>query len=406
MKVEASRTSSSTYTLKIEVPAKQVSAKIQDMFRHVAHEVVVPGFRRGKVPRRLLEAQLGKGFLDEDVQNQLMEETLPKALEQEALRPLSSPETRVVEYEEGKAFSFEVDIEVLPEIEFPDFADVKVQVEEKPEPNDEDVERVLDELQVQHATLFPKAAGEVAALGDVAVIRMAKGEAREILLSEGSDLSAQVVGHIAGESIEIKLEDQEFSLTVDELKSMEKPDLEELAAVVDKEDGAELLADIKSQLQERSDHEHLQEMRYAVLDAIIEKADVPVPPRLKEEVINHELATLERSGRVGALNEDDRVSYAEGAEQRLQREVALEALKRQNEALKLDDAAFKEIIEAEAKQRDINPVKFEALLEREGSLQRFRAQKEDERVLDYLMEQVELKQPEKKTTKTKKEKSS
>ena len=398
MKVEAKETSASTYTISIQLPVKQVTEKFQQMFRDVARQVNVPGFRQGKVPRRLLEAQLGQGFLDEDVQNALMEEAIPEALAQLSLRPLSRPETRVIDFAEGKDFSFEVDIEVLPKIEFPAFADIQVEAEPKPTLSEEDVDRILDDLKVRHATLLPKPEGEGAALEDVAVIELEDGEPREILLAQGSELSEQLVGHQVGETLSVTVESQPFSLTLTALKVLEKPDLQELAQTLNKDGEDDLIAEVKSQLQEQQDHEYLQRTRYKVLDAIIEKADVPVPPRLQEEVIEQELTMLQRSGRVGALDDDDRTSYAEGAEQRLQREVALESLKRQHEDLKLSDENFDKIIEAEAAERDMNPVKFKAVLEREGTLQRFRSQKEDERILDSLVEQVTLIKPKTKTS--------
>lgn len=400
MKVEAKETSDSTYTVSIQVPAKRVGEKFKQMFQEVARQVNVPGFRPGKVPRPLLEAQFGRGFLDEDVQNALMEEAIPEALEQVALRPLSRPETRVVDFAEGKDFSFEVDVEVLPKIEFPAFDQVTVEVEPQPTPSDEDVDRILNDLKVQNATLLPKPEGEAAALEDVAVIDLGDGQTREILLAEGSQLSQQLLGHKAGETLSVTVESHPFEITLKALKVLDKPDLEELAQTLGKESQDELIAEVKSQLKEQQDHEHLQRTRYKVLDAIIEKANVPVPPRLQEEVIEQELALLQRSGRVGTLDEDDRASYAEGAEQRLRREVALEALKRQHEQLKLSDEDFESMIEAEAAKQQMNPVKFKAVLEREGTLQRFRSQKEDERVLDYLVEQVNLVQPKAKKEKT------
>lgn len=390
MKVEAKETSTSTYTLTVEVPAKTVNQKVQEVFRQVAHQVRMPGFRPGKVPRSLLEMQFGEDFLDADVQTALIEENLPKALEQESLRPLSRPQTRIINYEEGKEFTFEADIEVLPKIEFPDFSTIKVEVDADPAPSDEDVDRVIEDLKTQHATLIPKAENDEAAIDDVLVVELGEGDTREILLSEGSDLADQLVGHKVGETVTIQLEEQDFSLTLKELKAMEKPDLDELADVLDKEDGKELLEEIQSQLQERMDEEYENKVRYQVLDAIIEASDVPVPPRLKEEVIDQEIEMLQRSGRIGALNDDDRSAYAEGTEQRLQREVALESLKRSQPELKLDDDKFEEILKEEASLRNLNPVKFKALLEKENSLQRFRSQKEDEQVLDHLVDAVKV----------------
>lgn len=390
MKVEAKETSTSTYTLTVEVPAKTVNQKVQEVFRQVAHQVRMPGFRPGKVPRSLLEMQFGEDFLDADVQTALIEENLPKALEQESLRPLSRPQTRIINYEEGKEFTFEADIEVLPKIEFPDFSTIKVEVDADPAPSDEDVDRVIEDLKTQHATLIPKAENDEAAIDDVLVVELGEGDTREILLSEGSDLADQLVGHKVGETVTIQLEEQDFSLTLKELKAMEKPDLDELADVLDKEDGKELLEEIQSQLQERMDEEYENKVRYQVLDAIIEASDVPVPPRLKEEVIDQEIEMLQRSGRIGALNDDDRSAYAEGTEQRLQREVALESLKRSQPELKLDNEKFEEILKEEAALRNLNPVKFKALLEKENSLQRFRSQKEDEQVLDHLVDSVKI----------------
>lgn len=392
MKVETKETSSSTVTLSVEVPAERVAQKFQQLLREVAQQVRIPGFRPGKVPRRLLEAQLGEGFLNEDVQTALIEEAVPVALEQAALRPLSRPETRVISFEEGKPFAFELDVEVLPKIEFPELSTISVEADPEPVPSDDDVTRVLEELKVQHATLLPKEGG-VAELGDVAVVAVGDGQDRELLLSEDSDLSQQLIGHEAGQDVAIKLDEQAFTLALKAVKQLDKPDLEELAQALDHDSQGALLEAIKSQLQERLNQEHKQRTRYKVLDAIIERAEVPVPPRLKEEMLNHELALLERSGRVGALDDDDRAAYAEGAEQRLRREVALESLKRQDESLRLDDAAFETIVNTLAEAQGINPVKFKAVLEREKSLTRFRTQKEDEHALDLLISRIQFTQP-------------
>jgi trigger factor len=206
-------------------------------------------------------------------------------------------------------------------------------------------------------------------------------------------LAEQLSGHKVGESIGVNVQEQDFELKLTEIKEMEKPDLEELASTLEKDNKDELVDEIKSQLQERLDQDHLQKTRYKVLDAIIELADVPVPPRLKDEVIEHELNALARSGRVGAISDDDRSAYAEGAEERLKREVALESIKRQNEDLKLSDDDFETILNEAAEEQNMNATKFKALLERDNSLQRFRSQKEDERVLDYLVEQVDMSKP-------------
>jgi len=394
MKVEATSTGAGSYTLTVELPAERVSSKLKEAFRQVARDVVIPGFRRGHVPRALLEAQFGKDFLDEDVQQQLIEETLPQAHQQQGLRPVSSPQTKVVAFEEGKPFVYEANVEVLPEVEFPELSAVTVEADPEPQPDEAAVDDVLEDLKLRHATLVPKGEGGVAEFEDVAVIRVGEQEPREIMLSEDSDLSKQLVGHKPGDEVEVTLEEQTLTLSLQDVKAVEKPDPEELAATLDEEDEAALRAKIQADLGEHLKEEHRRATRYKVLDALIAQAEVPVPPRLKEEAIEHELNQLERSGRYGPLSEDDRSAYAEGAAERLQREVAIEALKRQVEGLKLSDEDFERALEAEAAKREMNPVKFRALLERDQALSRFRGQIEDERVLDYLVEHVNLVKPE------------
>ncbi len=394
MKVEATSTGAGSYTLTVELPAERVSSKLKEAFRQVARDVTIPGFRRGHVPRALLEAQFGKDFLHEDVQQQLIEETLPQALQQEGLRPVSSPQTKVVEFEEDKPFVYEASIEVLPEVAFPELSAVTVEEDPEPQPDAAAVDDVLEDLKLRHATLVPKGEGGVAEFEDVAVIQVGEQEPREIMLSEDSDLSKQLVGHKPGEAVQVTLEEQTLTLSLRDVKAVEKPDLEELAATLDEEDEAALRAKIQADLGEHLKEEHRRATRYKVLDALVAQSEVPVPPRLKQEAIEHELNQLERSGRYGSLSEDDRSAYAEGAAERLQREVAIEALKRQAPELKLSDEAFEQALEAEAAKREMNPVKFRALLERDEALGRFRGQLEDERALDYLVEHVNLVKPE------------
>jgi FKBP-type peptidyl-prolyl cis-trans isomerase (trigger factor) len=80
--------------VRVEVPAEQVSRKVEELFRRVSRQIHLPGFRPGHVPRAVLEARFGKDFLNEDAQAELIEEYLPQALQQLQLRPVSPPQTK------------------------------------------------------------------------------------------------------------------------------------------------------------------------------------------------------------------------------------------------------------------------------------------------------------------------
>lgn len=392
VKAEVKEERPSAVTLTVEVPAERVDRVLEEVFRRVSRDMEIPGFRRGHVPRRLLEARLGKDFLDEDAQSELIEEALPRVLEEHALEPVSRPVTRILEFGAGKPFRFEVEVEVLPQLELPDLASIEVTADPLPRPTPAEVDRALEELRLEHATLVPKPPDSRAEAGDSCVVRLPNGAEREITLHGESALARQLIGHRAGEAVEVELEGLEgrHRLELVALKAVERPDDAELAALLNLEDEEALQGEVASQLEEQLQRRHERATRLKVLDAVVERMEVEVPPRLKEEVLARELEALERSGSIGPLSEQDRADYAEGAQQRLKREIVLETVKRQ-QGLKLTEEEFEAHLVEEAQKREMNPVKFKALLEREGRLQSFRSALEDERALDFLCERVKVK---------------
>jgi trigger factor len=148
-----------------------------------------------------------------------------------------------------------------------------------------------------------------------------------------------------------------------------------------------LQEDIREKLKERIKNEQEQKVRLALLDAVIAKSQVKVPQRLVAELLEEERKLLQRSGR--QLSEEDVATLKEALEQRLKRDRVLQAIK-QKENIRLSDEQFEEFLKQEAERRGTNPVKFKALLEREGQLDRLRQDRENQQVLDLLVEKAHI----------------
>jgi trigger factor len=157
-------------SIHVEVEEEKVAAALDQAYRKVVKRVVIPGFRKGKTPRSILEARLGKEVLYEEAVEILLAEAYEEAVRETAIEPIQQPEIDIVQMEEGKPFIFDVKVEVLPEVELGESKGVSAVVPEV-KVGDDEVENQLKLLQQRHGRLVD--AGDKAIDdGDVAVIEL------------------------------------------------------------------------------------------------------------------------------------------------------------------------------------------------------------------------------------------
>jgi trigger factor len=157
-------------SIHVEVEEEKVAEALDQSYRKVVKRVVIPGFRKGKTPRSILEARLGKEVLYEEAVEILLAEAYEEAVRETAIEPIQQPEIDIVQMEEGKPFIFDVKVEVLPEVELGEYKGVSAVVPEV-KVGDDEVENQLKLLQQQHGRLVD--AGDKAVDdGDVAVIEL------------------------------------------------------------------------------------------------------------------------------------------------------------------------------------------------------------------------------------------
>lgn len=390
MKATKESKSPTQVTVRVEIPAETVSRKLDELFRHASREIRLPGFRPGHVPRAVLEARFGKDFLNEDAQAALIEEYLPQALQQLQLRPVSPPQTKPGEFDPQKDFIFEAEIEVLPEVTVRNYTGIAVQDIPVQPVQDSDIDAVVERLREEHATLLPKG-GERSAVveaGDIVEVKIA-GDARirEWPATPG-ELTEKLIGHKIGETVTLTTDEQQIELRIEGVKILEKPNLEELARTLGHETMADLRTKIRQELEESRARRRERELKLKILDAIVAQTAVELPQRFIEQLVAQELERWQQQGLPEPSAEDVK-KLKESIEQRVRRELVLEAIKKQ-EGLSLSDADFERLLEDEARKRQMQPIKLRALLEREGRLASFRSEHEDERVLQFLYERAKI----------------
>lgn len=389
MKASKETKSATQVTVKVALPAEVVRRKLDELFLQASHEIELPGFRRGHIPRAVLEARFGRDFLNEEAQDELIREYLPQALRELGLRPVSPPQTKPLEFAAQKDFVFEAEVEILPEVTVQNYTGLEIEDITLSAVQETDIDAVVEKMRIDQATLAPKQGANAALVeaGDVVAVQ-APGEdrLREWQVST-SDPTEALIGHRVGEHVALPT-DKRLSVQIESVKVLEKPDLLELAKVSGHDTIEALRGKIRQELEAGRAQRRERELKLKLLDKIVEQTPFELPGRFVDGLVAQELELFQKRG-LPEPSADDVKKLKAAIEQRVRRELVLETLKKQ-EHLSLNEQDFAQLIEAEAQKRAMSPVKLRALLEREGQLESYRSEREDERVLQFLYERAKV----------------
>ena len=308
--------------LTVEVPFEELKPSLDAAYRKIAAQVTIPGFRKGKVPPRVIDQRFGRGVVLEEAVNEALPRFYGEAVEANDVKALGQPEVDVTELEDGKHLTFTAEVDVRPEFELPDYDGMEVTVEDA-EVTDAEVDEQLDGLRERFATLTgvdrPAADGDFVSIDLSAAV---DGETIEDLTAKGlsyqvgqgsllDGLDEAIVGLSVGGNREFATTlvggdhaGKEASVTV-EVKSVKERELPELdddfaqtASEFDTLD--ELRADVRSRVESMKKVQQGVQARDRVLEALLAKVDIPLPEGvIKAEVDarHHNLAhQLEAAG--------------------------------------------------------------------------------------------------------------
>lgn len=304
MSVQVEKLENSMAKLTIEVPAEELEKALQSAYMKNKDKISVPGFRKGKVPRQMVEKMYGAAIFYEDAANELIPEAYEKAVEECGEDIVSSPEIDVVQIEKGQPFIFTAEVALKPEVKLGKYKGVKVEMSETAV-TDEEVDAEINKERERNARNI-EVTDRAVKDGDMTVIDFegfvdgvafdsGKGENYPLTIGSGAFIPGfeeQLVGAEIGNEVEVNVTFPEdyhaedlkgkaavFKCTVKEIKEKELPELDdEFAAEVSEfETLAEYKADVKVKLTEKKEKDAKDAKEAAVIEAIVEDSEMEIP---------------------------------------------------------------------------------------------------------------------------------
>ena len=298
MSVQVEKLEKNMAKLTIEVSAQDLEKAIEDAFQKNKNKISVPGFRKGKVPRKMVEKMYGQEIFYEDAANALIPEAYEKALDECTEDIVSSPKIDVVQIEAGKPFVFTAEVALKPEVKLGKYKGVTVD-KVSTEVTDEEVDAEVGRERENNArnvevTDRPVKDGDITTIDfegfvDGVPFEGGKGENYPLTIGSGTFIPGfeeQLIGAEIGREVEVNVtfpEDYQaeelkgkaavFKCTVKEIKEKELPELDdEFASEVSEfETLAEYKADVRGKLEEKKAKEAKDAREAAVIDAIVKE---------------------------------------------------------------------------------------------------------------------------------------
>lgn len=358
--------------LTIEVPAEELEKAMQNAYLRAKNRITIPGFRKGKAPRKMIEQMYGKGIFLEDAANALIPEQYSKALEECDLEIVSQPEIDVTQIEPGKAFIFTAEVAVKPEVTLGEYKGLEVPKAET-EVTDEEIEAELKKEQEKNSrTITVEDRG--AENGDIATIDFegfvdgtafegGKGTDYPLTLGSGSFIPGfedQLVGAKAGDHVEVNVTFPEeyqskdlagkaavFQCDVKKVETKELPELDDDFAqdVSEFDTLVEYKEDIKKNLTERKEREARTAKENAAVDKAIENAQMEIPDAMIETQISQMLDDFSRRMQSQGLTMEQYMQFTGMTADKMREEMKPQALKRIQTRLVLEKIAETENIQ-------------------------------------------------------------
>lgn len=304
MEARLEKIESSEAHIEISVDAEKMEEGFEHAYRKVVKQVSVPGFRKGRVPRQLLEAHYGKEVLFQDALEYIVPLAYEEALKMVNIDPIADPEFDIQDLNPGEEFIFKAIVAVKPEVQLGDFANIEITIPQL-DVNETEVEHRLEDMQQRYAEVGEKT-DEPAILGDTVTIdfegfldgfAFIGGKGEDYPLELGSDtfipgFEPQLVGVKTGETKDIEVTFPEeyheedlagkpvvFKVLVKKITTKRLRELnDEFAQEVSEFDTIEeLRADIKKNLEMIRDNQKKEMIQQAVIEEAVGRCEIELP---------------------------------------------------------------------------------------------------------------------------------
>lgn len=310
-------------TLKITAPAAEVNAGYKKTVQKIADQANIPGFRKGKAPRAIIEMHYGKEAVKQEAFEIVANKAYSEALDQEKLIPVSDPKVEESTFEEGKDMELTIKVTLKPEPELGEYKGLHVEKKEV-EVTDEQVDAQIKDMMGRDAKMVVAEEGAVIEKGDFAIIDFAGtvdgepfsgGEGKGYPLEVGSNsfipgFEDQLVGLSKGDSTDVEVTFPEdyfvkdlagkeaiFKVNIQDVKRKELPELndEYVASKTDFKTVEELRANYKERMQKAAEANAKAEYEHELIDLAVANAKFSVPEIMIEDKISQMVEEMKMS---------------------------------------------------------------------------------------------------------------
>jgi len=372
MSVQVEKQEKNMAKLTIEVSAEEFGAALEKAYQKDKKKINVPGFRKGKAPRKMIEKMYGAGIFYEDAANIVIPEAYSKAAKECGEEIVSQPEISVTQIEEGKPFIFTAEVALKPAVTLGDYKGVEVE-KSVVEVSEEEVEKEVDKERENNSRMIDVddravEKGDMIKLdfeGSVDGVPFQGGKAEDYSLTIGSGsfipgFEDQLVGAKIGEELDVNVTFPEeyheaslkgkpavFKCTVKEIKVKELPAADdEFAKDVSEFDTlAEYKDDIRSKLVEKKEAQAKREKQNKAVDKAVANAQMEIPDAMVTEQVRRMADDFARRLQSQGLTVEQYMQFTGMTADKLLDQMRPEALKRIQNSLVLEAIAKAENIE-------------------------------------------------------------
>ncbi len=427
MNVKLEKLEKNVVQLEIEVDATRFEQGMQKAFAKNAGRFNIPGFRKGKAPRKMVERYYGEQVLYEDAINEICPETYDEAVAQNDLHPVERPEIDIKQIGSGQNFIFTAKVTLKPEVELGQYKGIEVSKKEV-SVSDEDVQKELEKVAERNSRLItvedrPVQSGDTAVIDfegfvDGVAFEGGKGENYNLVIGSGQFIPGfedQLIGVESGAETEVNVTFPEdyhqkelagkptlFKVKVNEIKVKELPAIDdEFAKDVSEFDTLEAYKeDLKKKLLETAEHQAEHETEDAVVNKAVENATIDIPKVMIENRIDSLVRDFEYRLRyqglemnkyleiLGTTMEAFREQFASRAENDVKTQLVIEKIG-EVESIASTEEEFNEEVKKLAENYKQNEEDFKKHL-REDDIEYIKGNIVIKKTVDFLIENAKI----------------
>lgn len=375
MSVQVENLEKNMAKLTIELPAEDLEKAMQAAYMKEKNKISIPGFRKGKVPRQMIEKMYGPEIFFEDAANALISQSYPKAVDESGIEIVSRPDIDITQIEKGKAFIYTAEVAVKPEVTLGEYKGITVTKVDTAVTEDELQDAIAKERESNARTITVEDRaiedGDTAVIDfegfvDGAAFEGGKGENHSLVIGSHSfidNFEEQLIGKNTGDELEVNVTFPEeyhapelagrpavFKVKINEIKAEELPDLDdEFAQDVSEFDTLEeYKEDVKKNLAERKAADARRTQEDEAVQKIVENSQMEIPDAMvntqAESMIDDFANRIAQQG----LSLEQYAQFTGTTVEQMLDQMKPDALKRIQSGLVLEAIAVKEDIQVSA----------------------------------------------------------